>query len=143
MLGLQRLARLLQSIAADLVHAFGLEADLWMRPAARLAGIPVVIGSWRRHEDPKARRVRWARRLRGAADCVVATTPELAAEARDLARVRDDQICVVPPAVDVDDLRRKERPGDLLEPLVRAGAVTALDGAHGGDVLVLAAARLA
>jgi glycosyltransferase involved in cell wall biosynthesis len=137
-----RLTKLLRGMEIDVLHAFDLEADVRLRKAARMAGVPVIVGAYREHraaDDP------WVVRSRasvGLVDAVAAPTPELADEAAERLGIARERVAVVPPVVDLVELRGMTRAEDLLEPKERVGAMLRLDAAKGVDVLFDAAERL-
>jgi glycosyltransferase involved in cell wall biosynthesis len=137
-----RLTQLLRAMNPDVVHAFDLESDVRMRKPCRMAGVPVIIGAYREHraaDDPWVVR---ARKTAHLVDAVVAPTPALAEEATRHAGVPADKVRVIPPIVDLTELRGMTRAEDLLEPKLRVGAMLRLDEAKGIDVLFAAAEKL-
>lgn len=70
-----RLAHLLRSLQADIVHSYLFSADIASRLAGRLAGTPVIIGSERNADYvPKRRHVLAYRLTRGCADLTIANS---------------------------------------------------------------------
>ena len=140
--GAYRLTKLLRSMEPDVAHAFDLEADVRMRKPCRMAGVPVIIGAYREHRGPDDVWVVRAKKSAGLVDAVVAPTAELADEAVRRTGVPREKVFVVPPIVDLTELRGMSRAEDMLEPKLRVGAMLRLDEAKGVDVLLDAAERL-
>ncbi len=70
-----RLARMVRTLHADIVHSYLFSADIASRMAGRLAGTPVVIGSERNTDYlPKKRHVLAYRLTRGCVDLTIANS---------------------------------------------------------------------
>ncbi|HYC78710.1 MAG TPA: glycosyltransferase family 4 protein [Planctomycetota bacterium] len=137
-----RLTRLLRRAEVDVVMAFGFEADVRIRKAARMAAVPVVVGSYREHRPPDDPWAARSRRTASLVDVWIAPTEALAAEAVARAGAPGERVRIVPPAIDLVETAGMTRADDLLEPKERVGALLRLDARKGVDVLLDAAARL-
>ncbi|GAA0374332.1 glycosyltransferase [Microbispora corallina] len=92
-----RMVRLLRRIKPDVLHAFLMESYLLGTPAARLAGVPVVVSGRRGVSNFKKRK--WAFRLgtmvTHLADQVVANAVAVARDARTVERIPAQKISMI------------------------------------------------
>jgi glycosyltransferase involved in cell wall biosynthesis len=97
-LALARLVRTLRRLRPDVVHAFLFHAYVLVPPAARLAGVRLVVAGRRSLGDFKAGR-RWALRAERVAtaltDHVVANAEAVAEDTLRRERIRPDKLSVV------------------------------------------------
>jgi glycosyltransferase involved in cell wall biosynthesis len=136
-----RATRFLRDAKPDVLHALDMEADVRLRKAARMAGVPVIVGAYREHRPKDDPLVLKSRASIALVDAIVAPTETLADEAAERLGVARSIVRVVPPCVDPSELR-KPPADDLLEPKLRVGAMMRLDAAKGVDVLFDAAEKL-
>ena len=134
-----RLVRLYKELKLDIVHVVSHEGTAPGVLAARVAGVPVILASWRRHAAVAGA---WTRHAAARADRIVVPTAELAATARDVLRVPVDRLRLVPPVIDPSELFGKDRAPGFDEPVFRVGTLARLVDAKGIDDLLAAAIRL-
>lgn len=97
-----RLFTLLRRMKPDLVHTLCLRADVMGRMAARLTGVPRVIGSLRIAERGHALRDLAMRLTSSAADVHVAVSQALAREAVDRYGIHPRRVRCIPNGIDLD-----------------------------------------
>ncbi|GAA0374339.1 glycosyltransferase [Microbispora corallina] len=93
-----RMVRLLRRIKPDVLHAFLMESYLLGAPAARLAGVPVVVSGRRRLSDFNRQRKRvfaLGTMATHLADQVVANAVAVARDARTVERIPAHKISVI------------------------------------------------
>ncbi len=139
-LAFNRLLRLLRRFAPDIVVVAGEAFQALGRVAARIAGVPIIVGTHRRHRGGAWRPGFLDRHGAKAVDAIVAPTRALADEAVRLEGVSVDRVHVIPNVVEFAEVRGKERAEDLLEPKFRAAVLTRLEAGRGIDTIIEAAA---
>jgi sugar transferase (PEP-CTERM/EpsH1 system associated) len=143
------LATLLRRVRPDVLHTHQIGALFYAGPAARRAGIPVVVHT----EHGKQYASNWRRRLVGRlagryARRYFCVSADVAREVRDYRIVAPGKVAVVPNGIDVDRFARAEPadPGDGLgiQPGARViGTVGRLTEIKRQDLLIRAFARVA
>lgn len=97
-----RLASILRRLRVDVFHSFLFHANLIGRIAARLARVPVSIGSIRVAEKRRRSHLVLDRLTIGLVDVEVAVSESVAAFTRDVARIPENKLTVIGNAVDVE-----------------------------------------
>ena len=131
-----RLVKLLRDVKADIVHVASHEGIVPAVLAARTAGVPIILATWRRHVSSVSR---WQRYAAHRTDRILVPSAELATDARDLLGVGVARLRLLPPIVDPSELFGKDRPAGFDEPVFRVASMMRLDASKGGDDLLEAA----
>ena len=104
-----RLASILRRQRVDVFHSFLFHANFIGRIAARLARVPVSIGSLRVAEKRRRSHLLLDRLTIGLVDKEVAVSESVAAFSRKVARIPDNKLTVIGNAVDVERFQRAPR----------------------------------
>jgi glycosyltransferase involved in cell wall biosynthesis len=141
-----RFARRLRRDRIQIVHSYGFYSNVFALPAARLAGVPVVLASIRDIGDPLSARQRLVQRfVCHAAHCIIANAEavrsrlvEQGYRAEKIAVIRNG--VVLPPKPAPDGRVRRELQVPAGAPLV--GVISRLNPLKGIEYFLDAAARL-
>ena len=133
-----RLAHRLRKHRVDVIHSHGFQANLFATPAARLARVPVIVGSVRDLGDPLSSRQRWAQKLAlRLCDRVVVNAHAVARRcvAEGYQRRR---LVVIPNGIDVTGFARPITPGwrdenGIAPDALVVAVISRLDHARGVD----------
>ncbi|MEV0231181.1 glycosyltransferase [Nonomuraea sp. NPDC050786] len=94
--GFARLVRILRNVRPQVLHAYLFECRLLGAPAARLAGVPVMVAGWRNSGEPRRRSVLALERAAGwMADHVVANAVAVAEDARTVLKSPAHKLSVI------------------------------------------------
>jgi len=104
-----RLASILRRLRVDVFHSFLFHANFIGRIAARLARVPVSIGSIRVAEKRRRSHLIFDRLTIGLVDMEVSVSESVAAFSREVARIPENKLTVIGNAVDVDRFQRARR----------------------------------
>jgi glycosyltransferase involved in cell wall biosynthesis len=138
-LAVRRLAKVMEEFGADVAHGLDGASAVLAALAGRIAGVPVLIGTLRRHAS---RRPSWAvRRILRALDHVVVPSEALSLEIGRHLGGKHPPIAVIPDAVDAGSVRSFARAPDFSEPKLRVGTSLHVTRDSGIDA-VIGAARL-
>lgn len=137
---LHRLVAIMKDLAPAIAHGLDEPSSRLVSVAGRIAGVPILIGTWRAHG---ARRPSWSGRaaLRRL-DRFVVPSEALRTEASELLRGRHPPFTVIPDGIDARGVRGHARDPEFSEPRLRVGTFARLANGCGVEDLIEAAVDL-
>ena len=139
-----RLVRHLRTLRVAVAHACDFYSNLMLIPVARLAGVPVVIGSHRQIGDLLTRRQFWAQTMTFRLCDRVVCNSQAAADRLLQAGVSEEKLCLIPNGIP-DEVFAPSTPALAKEPgSVTVGMISRMnDRIKQHDLFLRVAAKLA